>query len=78
MELTINQLEQIKKQYRLSPRETQIVDLILKGIDSNAEIARIIGISTGTAKQYAHVLFAKVKAESKLSLAMKIVDLIHE
>jgi len=59
MELTPNQLEQIRKQYRLSPRE-------------------IIGISTGTAKQYAHVLFAKVKAESKLSLAMKIVDLIHE
>jgi len=77
MELTQKQLEQVRKHYRLSPRETQIVDLILRGIDSNAEIARIIGISTGTVKQYTHVLFAKVKAESKLSLAMKIIDSIQ-
>ena len=78
MQLTQKQLEQIKKQYRLSPRETQIVDLILQGVDSNAEIAKRIGISTGTIKQYTHVLFAKVQAESKLTLAMKIVDSIHK
>jgi len=77
MELTQKQLEQVRKHFRLSPRETQIVDLILRGIDSNAEIARIIGISTGTVKQYTHVLFAKVKAELKLSLAMKIIDSIQ-
>jgi len=78
MQLTQKQLEKIKKQYRLSPRETQIVDLILQGIESNAEIAKRIGISTGTSKQYAHVLFAKVQAESKLDLAMKIVDSIQK
>ena len=78
MQLTKKQLDAIKKQYRLSPRETQIVELILKGVDSNEKIASKIGISTGTVKQYTHVLFAKVQAVSKLDLAMKIIDSIHK
>ena len=84
MQLTKKQLDQIKKQYRLSPRETQIVELILKGVDSNAEIAKRLGLTTATVKQYVHVLYARVQVgsgtqvDTKLSLAIKIIDSIQK
>lgn len=74
MKLTQKQLEQIKKQYRLSPRETQIVDLILQGVDSNAEIAKKLGLTTNTIKQYVHVLFARINTSSKTNLVIKIFE----
>jgi DNA-binding NarL/FixJ family response regulator len=77
MKLTQKQLDQIKKQYRLSPRETQIVELILKGVDSNAEIAENLGLKTGTIKQYVHVLFARFHISSKTNLVIKIFDSIQ-
>jgi len=78
MQLTQKQLEQIKNQYRLSPRETQIVELILKGVDSNAEIAKNLDLSTGTVKQYVHVLFARFHINSKTNLVLKIFESIHK
>ena len=77
MKLTKKQLEQIKNQYRLSPRETQIVELILQGVDSNAEIAKKLGLSTGTIKQYVHVLFARFNISSKTNLVIKIFESIQ-
>ena len=78
MELTPNQLEQIRKQYRLSPRETQIVDLILRGYDSNADIALALDITVGTARQYIHDIYGKTQTRSKLRLALKVINTIHE
>ena len=78
MQLTKKQLDAIKEQYKLSPRETQIVELILKGVDSNAEIAENLGLSTGTVKQYVHVLFARFHINSKTKLVLTIVDSIHK
>jgi DNA-binding NarL/FixJ family response regulator len=78
MKLSTKQLEQIKKQYRLSPRETQIVELILQGVDSNSEIAKRLGLSTGTVKQYVHVLFARFHINSKTNLVIKIFESIHK
>jgi len=78
MQLTQKQLDSIKKQYRLSPRETQIVELILEGVDSNAEIAKRLGLSTGTVKQYVHVLFARFYINSKTNLVIKIFESIQK
>jgi len=77
MNLTPKQLEQIKKQYRLSPRETQIVDLILQGVDSNEKLAENLGISLGAAKQYVHGVCVKFQMSSKLCIAVKVFDSIH-
>ena len=77
MKLTKKQLEQIKKQYRLSPRETQVVDLILQGVDSNAEIAKKLGISLGVAKGYVHDVCAKTFKSSKLEIAIHIIESIQ-
>ncbi|MHC4206960.1 MAG: response regulator transcription factor [Planctomycetota bacterium] len=77
MKLTKKQLEQIKTQYRLSPRETQVVDLILQGVDSNAELAKSLGLTIATIKQYVHVLFAKFHINSKTNLVIKIFESIQ-
>ena len=78
MELTQKQLEQVRKQYRLSPRETQIVDLILRGADSNEKLTNILKLHIGTTRRYVHDVYAKTQTSSKLSLALKIINSIHE
>jgi len=77
MKLTSKQLEQIKKQFRLSPRETQIVELILQGVDSNEKLAENLGISLGVAKQYVHGVCVKFQISSKLGVAVKVFDSIQ-
>jgi len=78
MQLTQIQLDAIKKQYRLSPREIQIVDLILKGIESNEEISKNLGVTVLSAKRYVHDLYAKIGISSKLGVALKIINSIHK
>ena len=43
----------------LTPRQTQIVDCLLKGM-SNKEIARVLGIAHGTVKVHIHLVFEKL------------------
>ncbi|MHC4753358.1 MAG: response regulator transcription factor [Planctomycetota bacterium] len=74
MNLSKKQLDYIKKQYRLTNRETQILELILQGIQSNAKIANELGLSEGTIKQYNRVLYAKFQASSKLEIAIKVLS----
>lgn len=78
MQLTKKQLDQIKKQYRLSPRETQVVDLILKGVDSNVEMTKILGLHIGTTRRYVHDVYAKIGISSKLGVALKVINSIHK
>ena len=76
MKLTEHQLSVLKGQYRLSPRELAVVELIAQGVDSNAEIAERLGIGLGTAKRYVHEILTKMLRTSKLDLAVLIADLI--
>jgi DNA-binding CsgD family transcriptional regulator len=57
--------------YGITPREAQILDLILQGIDSNQEIADKLGITVSTAKFYMHTIYIRTNINSKLALAMK-------
>lgn len=74
MKLSAKTLARIKNHYRLSPRETQVVELILLGIDSNAEIANRLGVSLGVAKRYVHDVCVKLGKSSKLELAILLID----
>ena len=74
MELSAKTLARIKNHYRLSPRETQVVELILLGVDSNAEIADRLGVSLGVAKRYVHDVCVKIGKSSKLELAILLID----
>lgn len=54
----------------LSPRERQILRLMLEG-DSRKEIASILEISQGTVAQYARTLYRKLGVHSRGELAAR-------
>ncbi len=72
MKLSEESRNELTVEYRLSPREAELLDLILEGVDSNAKLAARMGIATGTVKQYVHVLFAKFRVTSKVGLIVAV------
>jgi DNA-binding CsgD family transcriptional regulator len=78
MELSGKQLALIRKAYRLSPRETQMVDLIMRGVERNEDIAFALEVSVLTAKTYVRDLHAKFRTGSKLQLALRVLDTLDE
>jgi DNA-binding CsgD family transcriptional regulator len=55
----------------LTPREKQIIDLVVEGL-SNKGIARKINVSEGTVKQHMHSIFQKLEVPTRAKL-MSIV-----
>jgi DNA-binding CsgD family transcriptional regulator len=55
----------------LTPREKQIIDLVVEGL-SNKGIARKINVSEGTVKQHMHSIFQKLEVPTRTKL-MSIV-----
>jgi len=78
MLVTKKQLLAIQRLYGLSPREIQIVALLFEGIDSNKEIAERLGVTVGTAKHYSHLLFCKLRVDSKLKVIVKLAEKAKE
>lgn len=54
---------------RLTPRERQLVDAILDGVD-NREIAQRLGVKEQTVKNQLTALYRKTGASSRLELAL--------
>jgi DNA-binding CsgD family transcriptional regulator len=59
------------QRYRLSAREGQITELILRGCD-NREIAHALGITVMTAKKHLGRIFDKVGVDSRAQLMAKL------
>lgn len=57
--------------YRLSAREGQITELVLRGAD-NREIAQALGITIATAKKHLGKIFDKVGVDSRGQLMAKL------
>ena len=76
MELTGKQLAAIRKAYKLSPRETQIIELIMRGVDRNEDIATVLDLSVLTTKLYVHQLHGKFGTRSKLQMAIEVIDML--
>lgn len=74
MKLSKDSRDELIRDYRLSPREVELLELILEGTDSNAQLARRMGIKVGTVKQYLHVLFAKFGVSSKVALIVGVCE----
>lgn len=53
----------------LSPKEEQITALVVKGM-KNHDIAKIIGTTTNTIKNYLRVIFDKTGTWTRLELAL--------
>lgn len=60
-----------RKRYRLSAREGQITELILRGWD-NRHIAHVLGITVTTTKKHLGRIFDKVGVDSRAQLMAKL------
>lgn len=60
-----------KRRYRLSEREAQVVDLVLRGY-GNRDVASSLGITCATAKKHLTSVFNKVGVDSRSQLISKL------
>jgi DNA-binding NarL/FixJ family response regulator len=60
-----------KRCYRLSDREAQVVDLVLRGY-GNRDIGRALGIAPTTAKKHLSSIFNKVGVDSRAQLISRL------
>ena len=72
MLITKKEFAALQKNYGLTARELEIVKLLFNGVDSNKEIADRLGITVGTARNYAHLINIKLRVESKLQVVIKL------
>jgi DNA-binding NarL/FixJ family response regulator len=61
----------VKRCYRLSDREAQVVDLVLRGY-GNRDIAHALGIAPTTAKKHLSSIFNKVGVDSRAQLISRL------
>jgi DNA-binding NarL/FixJ family response regulator len=61
----------VKDCYRLSEREAQVVDLVLRGY-GNRDIAAALGIAPTTAKKHLSSIFNKVGVDSRAQLISRL------
>lgn len=60
-----------RRRYRLSGRESQIVELVCRGA-GNREIAKALGITVATAKKHLGRIFDKVGVDSRAQLMARL------
>ena len=60
-----------RRRYRLSAREGQITELVLRGL-GNREIAQLLGITLTTAKKHLGRIFDKVGVDSRSQLMARL------
>ena len=53
----------------LTPREREVALLVARGL-SNKQVARELGLSTGTVKQHLHTIFQKLGAKNRHALGV--------
>ena len=63
--------EAVKRSYRLSDREAQVVDLVLRGY-GNRDVALALGIAPTTAKKHMSSIFTKVGVDSRAQLISRL------
>ena len=60
----------------LTPRENEIAALVSSGL-ANKEIARMLGLTEGSVKQYLHNAFRKLGIQSRAHLILQKERLQH-
>jgi len=69
MVLSKKEFKAFQEKFKLSPRQAELAAYIIEGCDSNAELARRTGLTTGTVKVHLHSLFMRMGVGSKLCVA---------
>ena len=73
MKITNKQFEAVKKKYKLTNRELQVVKLIFDECVSNQEIADKMGISEYTAKAHLARVFLKMNVNQKHMIVLEVL-----
>ena len=68
VKLTTEQLDLLAKGFRLSPRETQVLDLLFEGLPTNQDIGDRLDTTAGAVQAAVRALFAKTGARSRHEL----------
>ena len=76
MILSNKEREFLKTKYGLSPRELDIVALLLEGVESKKALGEKLGISPLTVGTLINRVFNKMQVHSKLSVVVEVVDTI--
>ena len=77
MKLSQEQLDALRDQLRLSPRETQILALLFQGVGTNAEIGQRLGTTENAIKAAMRTLYLKARARSKHETLVRCLDLLE-
>jgi DNA-binding CsgD family transcriptional regulator len=77
MQLTKEQLDRITSAFHLSPRESQIIDLLFQGYTTNVQLAAGLGVTEGSAKNLVHDVLAKMRCRDKASIMLACFALLH-
>ena len=76
MKLTDEQLDTLRRAFRLSPRETQVVDLLFEGIATTQAKAERLGVGVPAVKLVLRMLYAKVGGSSKHEVIIRCLDVL--
>ncbi|MHC4758303.1 MAG: helix-turn-helix transcriptional regulator [Planctomycetota bacterium] len=73
MPLKKKEIEYIRKKYKLTARETDVIKAVLLGKDNRA-IAESIGIETNTAKAHLRNIYLKTGVNTKIQLILRFFE----
>ena len=62
---------------RLSPRQSKVVELLLRGM-CDKQIAATMGISEPTIRTYLDRIWARTRSHGRMELAMRVLAVSHE
>jgi DNA-binding CsgD family transcriptional regulator len=74
MKLSHEQLETLRREFSLSPRETEVVDLLFQGHSSNQALAKRLGITVPGAKLHVRNAFLKCGVRDKAQLLVRCFE----
>ena len=77
MKLTPKQLDKLREAFRLSPRELEVLVLLLQGVESNEALAQRLGVTVPTAKTTLRFLYAKTGRSTKHGVVVLLVDMLQ-
>lgn len=77
MKLAAKELDKVREAFRLSPRETEVLVLLLQGVESNEALAQRLGVSVPTAKTTLRFLYAKTGRSTKHGVVVLFVDMLR-
>ncbi len=76
MSLRKEEWQQVRDELELSPRETQVAQLIVDDDLTDHAIGRKLGLRPGTVRTYIQRLFQKLDVHSRCALNTRIRDVI--